>query len=710
MKNYRYPGIKPFQTFDRQVFFGRKQDTEKLFKFISVEKTVLLYSKSGLGKSSLLNAGIIPMVEEQTEYKPIPIRFYAYSKEESISPVNTVLAKLQAESKGECFLDQLTDGGSLLWNASKKFQLLHEERKLLLVFDQFEELFTYPEDMILDFKKQFADLLFTSVPQQLREKIKAAKDVLGREQVELLYTPMHIKSIFSIRSDKMSQLNQLTDYIPNIQQVFYELKALTPLQAKEAILTPAQKDGDFKTPAFSYQDTALDFILEYLTQSGNRPIESFQLQMICQHCENMVERNQVQQITTDVLGNLENLFNDYYENAIKQLPKLDDRSCARVLVEERLIIDERRISLDRMLCLKSVTAEVLNQLAESRILRAEPNTTGGTSYELSHDTLIAPILKSRNQRLEEERIRESELLRQEELRIAKELAERNRLERLKELKQLRKTRILLGLAVLMLLVAVSLAFYSFSMFKNAKRQTAIAQEAKKLADENARKADVANKANTELLKFIAGDMGDNTSDPFLVLKNKAVKEYKSGDYYKALNYFRVAKMVRTDEKDLEFDKLVQLAEQLQQMKHRADSLLKSNKDEALQCYKKVVELNPTDQITPSQVKAIENRLVVSEPADKKPAANEQTKADVRLNAIQIGKYENGFLSVICKVTEGKKEIMDGVIELTLELSEADVALFRKDYKKAKLEGYYKKEGDEHRVNNISVSLNGKVYY
>jgi len=57
---YRYPGSKPFEASEKNLFFGREDDIERLSESIQVEQLLVLYGKSGLGKSSLLNAGVLP--------------------------------------------------------------------------------------------------------------------------------------------------------------------------------------------------------------------------------------------------------------------------------------------------------------------------------------------------------------------------------------------------------------------------------------------------------------------------------------------------------------------------------------------------------------------------------------------------------------------------------------------------------------------------
>ncbi len=79
MAKYRYPGAQPFSTTQEDIFFGREHDIESLYRLIRLEPLVVLYAKSGLGKSSLLNAGVVPEVLKDGKYLPVNIRFNAYN-------------------------------------------------------------------------------------------------------------------------------------------------------------------------------------------------------------------------------------------------------------------------------------------------------------------------------------------------------------------------------------------------------------------------------------------------------------------------------------------------------------------------------------------------------------------------------------------------------------------------------------------------------
>ena len=69
----RYPGAQPFQTSQEAIFFGREEDRAQLHRYVKLESLVVLYAKSGLGKSSLINAGLIPKIQSEGFYTPLSI-------------------------------------------------------------------------------------------------------------------------------------------------------------------------------------------------------------------------------------------------------------------------------------------------------------------------------------------------------------------------------------------------------------------------------------------------------------------------------------------------------------------------------------------------------------------------------------------------------------------------------------------------------------
>lgn len=452
-KVFRYPGASPFETYQQRLFFGREHDTELLYRQIKLEQLVVLYSKSGLGKSSLLNAGIVPLVERDARLQSMRVRFRAWSPGKLATPADITRALIAPTGSERTFLDSLIKDEPTLWHNTKEFQIKNQGQKgLFLIFDQFEELFTYPKPAIAEFQRQLAETLYSDIPDRyskvLEEQFEKGEVQLNEQQMNLLQTPIDLKVIFAIRSDRMHLLEQLSDHLPNILKNCYELLPLDIRQAESAIYLPARYqpaagEQPLSTPAFDYERAAVDKMLDFLTKKGAQRIESFQLQILCQAVEKkIISEGQV--ITADDLGNVEDVYENYYEDQLATLRDEGERQAARLLIEEGLVFEdeERRLSIFEGVIYRSygLSADGLRRLVDSHLLRAEPSLQGGYNYELSHDTLVRPVLKAKRRRKQieaeaaAERQKQQQEAEMEGLRLKAEEEERKRqeAERLRE--------------------------------------------------------------------------------------------------------------------------------------------------------------------------------------------------------------------------------------------------------------------------------------
>jgi tetratricopeptide (TPR) repeat protein len=426
----------------------------------------------------VLNAGIIPEFEKESDYRIINVRFGAYREENKITPVEVLLDKIKLEKHDSWFLDDIIKDKSeaQLWYQLKVLQLEENKKNILIILDQFEELFTYKEREIYEFKKQLAEVLNVVIPQNFQKIIEenqfAGLSAVNEEKLEQLYKPFNVKIVMAIRSDKMSLLNQLKDFLPNILNKTYELTALNSNQAEDAILNPAyKKDEIFESSPFDFTDEALDSILRYLTKGGTQKIESFQLQIICQYAESLAIDHKLKIIDKHALAEINDIFENYYENLIQKLPTAEEQERARVFIEEKLIYEEdkTRLSIYEGQIYKeyNISKDLLKKLVNSHLIRPEPNTAGGFSYELSHDTLVEPILIAKAKRLEKKRIKEMEE-RAEALRLA-ELEEQQRIVQRQRLKYTK--RLLVAMAVFVI-VSIGLTTWAFTASAIAKKQKA----------------------------------------------------------------------------------------------------------------------------------------------------------------------------------------------------------------------------------------------
>lgn len=397
----RYPGIRPFDTEEGDLFFGRQTEISSLLRLIRLQQTTLLYSRSGLGKSSLLRAGIARELLQTGEMEPHLIRFTAYQKDVAgfNSPVEEILkSELAKQPTGHPFSRILPEKDTL-WTRFKKQQAMPGSKPQLLIFDQFEELFTYPEAQIHEFKMQLAELLFTKVPQEYRDLISRDEvaDQMPEADLDLFLTPPDVRVVFSIRFDRMGMLQRLTDQFPRILNNFFELRPMSREAALQAIVEPAKAEGVFVSQPFSYAEKALTSLLNDL--EGDSPgIEPAQIQIVCAHLEERVMEKSLTVISESDIGDINAIFNRYYETQLLKIPRAN-RLKVRKLIEDELIVGRVRVTLPRLTLLnKGLSGNLIDLLVNSRLLRSEITSTG-QAYEITHDSMVAPILVSRSARL-----------------------------------------------------------------------------------------------------------------------------------------------------------------------------------------------------------------------------------------------------------------------------------------------------------------------
>ena len=416
MQSRRYPGVVSFTDRQQSIFFGRDNDIVQLQKYIQNRKTVLLYSKSGIGKSSLLNAGVLPQM--QNDFLTLNIRFFLFDENATpISPLERVRLAIHPFIKGVVTdeLDKLVNEShneKPLWYYFKKLQSV-ENRKILLVFDQFEEFFSYPSEQRLKFKQELFELTKVDIPQATLNYMVDQLQVESLKDYDFLRNNLDIHTLFAIRYDYLSFINELADFFPDIQENYYELKPLNEEQARDAILKPAAFKPDvFKSHVFEIDSEAISHIIKVLTDSGKKTIETTILQLICKNLEDIAIEKQKQNTSTiciqlEEIPPFTGIFLRFYESSIELLP-FNRQPFAKIFIEDVLIRNGNRVSFDRMVCIDYLKNEELNKLIECHLLRSEPNSTGRDSLELCHDTIIVPIIQSRNARMEKQKIEDAQ--------------------------------------------------------------------------------------------------------------------------------------------------------------------------------------------------------------------------------------------------------------------------------------------------------------
>jgi hypothetical protein len=394
----RYPGAQPFadDEVSRKAFFGREQTARALTSQILANKLVVVYAKSGLGKTSLLNAGIAQRLREEGRI-PLIVRVNDVTR----GPLVSVLEGIQSAAERQS-VEYIPGRPDSLWTFFKTVEFWRGDLLLtpILILDQFEELFTlHARDATMAFLAELGYLVRGVRPPSI-----------GATDLGLSETPPSMSIVLSLREDYLGYLDDAADRIPQILDHRFRLTPLSAEAAAEAMTGPAAiEDEVFHTKPFRLDPDTVATVLRYLSEHRTGPtsdkasfVEPFHLQLICQKIEAIAEKQQRQFqsdviITMNSIGGeaaLRHTLTDFYLDALGTLYPKRVRRAVRRLCEDFLISPEgRRLSLNEYEIRQQLGLyrESLQQLVNKRLLRSE-SRADTTYYELSHDALVEPVL------------------------------------------------------------------------------------------------------------------------------------------------------------------------------------------------------------------------------------------------------------------------------------------------------------------------------
>lgn len=495
------------------MFYGRGEDVQRFSNLALRERLVVLFAKSGIGKTSLLQAGAAPELERQG-FIPIFIR----ADNTAVSLVDGIGEALEKhpsvggrDNTGEVAGDRMT-----LWERMKRleFDLDGLPATPVLVLDQFEEVFTlgHSETSRRRFLGELADLANESMPENIRatlmQRLQREDPTLTPKVMQWWERQPELRLVISIRSDFLHLLDEISPLIPNILRNRYQLQPLSRKQAQTAIEEPARATGLFASPVFAYHADALSEMLDFLAGRGAESetdeqdtlfslrkqdeIESFNLQILCQYVEEKIidahhpAGFEVTPAFYEGHEGLEREIRDFYHKQLQGLPeifirktakKVTDREAfiqkAQNLIEESLVTPiGRRCSMvdDFLTSTWSVDHDFLDTLVETRLLRKELRLND-YYYEISHDTLLPAILESRDTRRQREKADQEKA--ELQARLAEEAKQREAIQaQLKAMEERRKLARRVALfslttAILMLLFTI---LYLYNWTQSARKE------------------------------------------------------------------------------------------------------------------------------------------------------------------------------------------------------------------------------------------------
>ena len=347
MADNTFLGLQPYTEDDAYRFKGRTEELQELFRLIVRNDFTVCYAESGEGKTSLLNAGVFPLLRENM-YFPIAITFT--SDDYKVTPDNfdAIIDRCIKDSIAE--YNEKNNGASVKYElCSTDFQGLGSQDKLqqelskyswwklrnykpqamgltftpVFVFDQFEEVFNLPGSIV--WTKKFFDWLedvsSDSCPDEIATKVR---DVIGdKAAFPTIKEEKGFKAVFSLRKEFIGELDywgMQTHFIPALKDNRYCLKALTYEGAKK-VMTQQERFNEDKV-----EQVLTHFVGQYSrepkrTIAENLPaIPALLLSVVCDSLEKDIAA--FTKLSTDEIDqSLNKILEKFYDETIEVVIK-----------------------------------------------------------------------------------------------------------------------------------------------------------------------------------------------------------------------------------------------------------------------------------------------------------------------------------------------------------------------------------------------------
>lgn len=436
--NNPYKELSPYIESDAFRFKGRSSEIEEMYESFDRNEYFVCHADSGEGKSSIIEAGLIPKMKANS-YFPIRIIFNSdeHFKNTDIDFDEVICGIIEKE------IAMLRENNTIVINMvypnkltnCDEQELLGWEQELIrnnawlklrymritidnllytpvLIFDQFEEVFTNPQS------QEWTDKFFTWLqelstdlcPQRI---VKAIEKHVDENDFPEISTKKYYKAIFSLRSEYVGKLDYWglqRHYIPMLKNNRYLLRPLTIKGAKEVITQQEGYDG-----LNAIADDIVDMLRKlqrgknYVTSNASELpcIPALLLSIVCSKAFEMTpeERSSfIQNLAAEKDEEKElaiyAMIADFYDKAVSKcgIPSGD-----MAIIEDVLVNNEgnrQRVS-SHADALKAIgfSNKYLKKLEKSRLIRVIPEYNRDEDcVELVHDALCPVILKKKEQR------------------------------------------------------------------------------------------------------------------------------------------------------------------------------------------------------------------------------------------------------------------------------------------------------------------------
>jgi hypothetical protein len=411
-----WPGLSAFDEKAQKFFNGRDAESAELVRIVGQAPLSVLFGKSGLGKTSLLLAGLFPLLRKMN-FLPVYIRLDM--RDRSAPLIQQAAAALQAEIIMHCSADSPSpsaDGSLWEYLHDNHVQLWsHKNQPLtpLFVFDQFEEAFTHGAEnaeAVDRLRLDLTNLVENRIPRDLIQRFEK-----GAPAGHLDLRGQRYKVLLSFREDFLPEVEGWKGELPALMR---NRLRLLPMSADRALQVVSGITPTGRTHELVSEETAREIVrFVAAVQSGDEKsgdgripgktdelswdileIEPALLSLVC---EGLNKKRKAGGHATIDAGLLKEtgkaIIGEFYQGCVADVP---DKT--RQFIEDSLITGGFRNSYPLQAALDEgvLTEPLLRRLVDRRLLRVE-HQLRTERVELIHDRLTEVVREHRDRRRSE---------------------------------------------------------------------------------------------------------------------------------------------------------------------------------------------------------------------------------------------------------------------------------------------------------------------
>lgn len=365
-----YRGLLAFEAQHKDLFFGRAADISAIVDRLRSESLIILAGNSGVGKSSLVRAGVLPQIEAGALGPTTMVTIVPGKR--PLSALASAIAHTLDMEESKVIRDLEDDPQALGRTLRQRNRQGSTPRFLLMFVDQLEELLTVSE----------------------------AAGRFGEVLCALLAYAPDIRVISTVRSDFLSRLVTVPGIGPEVARALHLISPLSSDALREVIVQPALAMG------YAFESAALvESLVSASSQSdGSLPLLQFTLSLLWDARD--PERRIIPAAALAAIGGVGGALARHADAIYERLlPK--QRAAARRILGQLITVEGTRARQRRdelignsltlsghALALAHADARedaiaALDALTAGRIVAVRVDESGeGSAYEIAHESLL----------------------------------------------------------------------------------------------------------------------------------------------------------------------------------------------------------------------------------------------------------------------------------------------------------------------------------